>query len=64
MPKGLVIVESVFNSDDQAKRPKPNIQIQQDHYEEVDFFKAKLFKLGKVCSNEEKSHFIQLCKRF
>lgn len=54
IPKGLVTLESIFNIDDEARKPKANIQVQQDHYEEIEVFKGKLLKRGKVCTTKEK----------
>ena len=54
MPKGLVTLESIFNTDDQLKKDKSSIQIKEEHYEEVEVAKDKKLKLGKVCTPKER----------
>ena len=60
----MVTLESIFNTDDEAKKPKSSIQVQQDHYEEVEVSAGKKLKLGKVCTVEEKVSFVQLFNEF
>lgn len=64
MPKGLVTLESIFNSDDQFRKDKCSMTMKQKHYEPVEIFKGKLLKLGKVCTKEEQQAFILLCQEF
>lgn len=64
LPKGLVTLESIFNYDDQLKKKKVGIQVKEDHYEEVEIFKGKLLKLGKICSVEDRRAFIVLCQDY
>lgn len=47
-------LESIFNTNDQLKKNKVGRQIKQEHYEELEIFKGKLLKLGKICSLDEK----------
>ena len=64
MPKGLVTLESIFNTDDQFKKDKSSLQIKEEHYEEVEIAKDKRLKLGKVCTPKEHQFFVNLCNEF
>ena len=64
MPKGLVTLESIFNTDDQLKKDKSSLQIKEEHYEEVEIATGKKLKLGKVCTPEERQTFMNLCNEF
>lgn len=64
LPKGIVTLESIFNADDQLKKNKVSIQVKEYHYEEVEIFKGKLLKLGKICSAEDKRAFIVLFQEY
>lgn len=54
LPKGLITLESIFNADDQARKNKTNLLVQQDHYEDLEIAKGKNLKFGKIISAEEK----------
>jgi hypothetical protein len=64
LPKGLVTLESIFSRDDELRRNKAGMQVKEDHYEDLEVADGKFLKLGKVCTQQEKSEFIELYKEF
>jgi len=57
-------LESIFGTDDQKKKTKTSMQVKEEHYEELEVFKGRLLKIGKICSAEDRRAFIALCKEF
>lgn len=57
-------MDSIFNGDNQLRKEKSSLQIKEEHYENVEIFRDKLLKLGKVCTLEERHSFILLCQEF
>lgn len=53
-PKGLVTLESIFNTDDQAKKNKTSLLIQQEYYADLEIELGKTLKFGKVVTDSEK----------
>jgi len=64
LPKGLVTLESIFSTDDQLKKSKTSMQVKEEHFEELEIFKDKLLKIGKIYSAEDRRAFIALCQEF
>ena len=64
MPKGLVTLESIFNTDDQFKKDKSSLQIKEEYYGDIEVANDKKLKLGKVCTPEERQTFVNLCNKF
>lgn len=64
MPKGLLTLESIFNEDDQLRKENSSLQIKEEHCENIEIFKDKLLKLGKVCTLEERHAFVLLFQEF
>ncbi|KAH9298523.1 hypothetical protein KI387_030205, partial [Taxus chinensis] len=64
LPKGLVTLESIFNSDDQATIQRPNMVVKEEYLEEVEVSNEKFLKIGKVCTYEDKETFIKLFQEY
>ena len=41
LPKGLVTLQSIFNIDDQVKKIKTSLVVQQHHYEDLEIVEGK-----------------------
>lgn len=63
LPKGLVSLESIFNSDDHAKKGKTNLLVSQEHYDSLEVAPGKNLKFGKVSTPLEKESYVQLFSR-
>ena len=64
LPKGLVALEGIFNSNDQSKRKGSNLSIGKDDHVSMIFEDEKTLNLGKVCSETKNEIFIHLCQVF
>lgn len=64
LPKGLVTLESAFNSDDQVKTGKANLLVQQNQYEHLEVAPGKNLKIGKINAAKEKQSFLHLFQEF
>lgn len=64
LPKGLVTLEPIFNTNDQIKKEKGDMFVKEEHYEPIEIFKDKLLKIAKVCTSEERHAFVLLCQEF
>jgi hypothetical protein len=54
MPKGLVTLETIFNKDDEVKRNKAGLVVQQEHSAELELKSGKSIQLGKINTDAEK----------
>lgn len=64
LPKGLVTLKSIFNTDNQVRKDKGSMFVKEEYYGPVEIFKDKILKTDKVCTLEEKHAFVKLCQEF
>lgn len=63
LPISLVILEGIFNSDDQLKK-KMNLTAQKGDYKPIVVAEGRSLNLGKVCSSTKQEAFLKLCQRY
>ena len=63
LPKGLVTLEAIFNSNDQARNKGLNVTARDD-YTHVIVADGQTLNLGKVCIDAKQEVFINLCQEF
>ena len=64
LPRGLVTLEGIFNSDDQLKSKASNLAPGKDDYVPVIVAEGTTLNLVKVCSETDQEIFIPLCQEF
>ena len=61
LPKGLITLEGIFNSDDQVRSKGSNLTTSKDEYIPITIVDGKTLNLGKVSIKAEQEVFIKLC---
>ena len=61
LSKSLVILERIFNSDDEEKDRAANLAARKDDYILVTDADGKILNLGKVCFESKQEAFVNLC---
>ena len=57
MPRGLVTLETIFKKDDEVKKNKAGLVVQQEHCVELELELGKSLQFGKVNTELEKQAY-------
>ena len=64
LPKGLITLEGIFNSNYQARRKGSNLTASKDDYTPIAIVDWETHYLEMVCTEVEHDFFIKLCQEF
>lgn len=63
LPKGLVTLKVIFNSDDQLRK-KMNLARKKGDYKPFVVAKGKPLNLGMICSLTKQEAYVKFCQRY
>lgn len=64
LPKGLVTLERIFNSDDEARVKNLSLTTKKEDFVPIAIDDGRTLNLGKVCTKTKQKYFVKLCKDF